>query len=57
MEVVDDPSDKTCLGVIHKGYPDKFGNFWDPPLPVQACPHLVDHPPSLCPCGYKAGII
>ena len=57
MEVVDDPSDKTCLGVIHKGYPDKFGNFWDPPLPVQACPHLIDHPPSLCPCGYKAGII
>ena len=32
-------------GVIHKGYPHKFGNFWDPPPPVQACPHLVDHPP------------
>ena len=39
-------------GVIHEGCPHKLWNFWDPPLPppsptppVQACPHLVDHPP------------
>ena len=45
-------------GVIHKGCPHKFGNFWDPPPPVQACPHLVDHPPPPpCMCGHKAGII
>ena len=36
-------------GVIHKGCPHKFGNFWEPPLPVQACPHLVDHPDPLPP--------
>ena len=30
------------IGVIHKGCPHKFGNFWNPPLSVQACPHLVD---------------
>ena len=30
------------IGVIHKGCPHKFGNFWNPPLFVQACPHLVD---------------
>ena len=43
---LDNPSDKICLGVIHKGCPDKFGNFWDPPPPFQACAHLVDHPPA-----------
>ena len=36
-------------GVIHKGCPHKFGSFWDTPPPptlppVQACPHLIDHP-------------
>ena len=43
---------KIWLGVIHKGYPHKFGNFWDLPPPVQTCPHLVDHPPPpvrICP--------
>ena len=27
------------IGVIHKGCLHKFGNFWDPPPPVQVCPH------------------
>ena len=43
----------------YKGCPHKFGNFFDPPPPAQACPHLVDYlpPPSLCPCRHKASII
>ena len=33
--------------------------FLAPPSPphVQACPHLLEHPPSPCPCGHKTGII
>ena len=35
----------TILWGIHKGCTHKFGNFWDPPPPFQACPHLFDHSP------------
>ena len=51
------------IGVIHKGCPHKFGNFWDTP---SLCPGLSTFgrppPPPLlplspCPCGHKAGII
>ena len=51
-------SNQSIFGVIHKECPHKFGNFWDPPPPVQACPHLVDHPrPSPCLCIHKVRII
>ena len=33
------------IGVIHKGCPHKFRNFWGSPPPVQASPHFVDHLP------------
>ena len=38
-----------------------LGPLPSPTPPVQACPHLVDHPPpphpSPCLCGHKTGII
>ena len=44
------------IGVIHRGYPYKFGNFWDP-LPLSRSVQIRLTTPSPCPCGQKAGII
>ena len=38
---------KFSLGVIHKGCPHKFGNFWNPPPPVQAFWLTTTSNPSL----------
>ena len=48
--------DATTWGSSIKDVHTNLEIFWTPPLPVQACPHLVDHPSSPCPCGHKAGI-
>ena len=53
----DMPSIKTEQLTLIKGLSLKdvrtnLGIFGTPPPPLQACPHLVDHPPAPCPCGH-----